>query len=156
MLRRVLTEFTADPQFLQQQGGRGKLLRTKLRLVTALRGQGKFDEANSILDELLKQKPPYLETLFEKGMLLESEAAAGHGTWSAALGHWEDLTKKMERMRPRPASYFDAWYHVAWVLYQQKEPEKAKQTLLGVMRLSPSVGVPEMKAKYQGLLAKLK
>ena len=85
MLRRVLTEFTADPQFLQQQGGRGKLLRTRLRLVTALRGQGKFDEANSILDELLKQKPPYLETLFEKGMLLESEAAAGKGTWSAAL-----------------------------------------------------------------------
>ena len=34
VLRRVLTEFTADPQFLQQQGGRGKLLRTRLRLVT--------------------------------------------------------------------------------------------------------------------------
>ena len=57
----------------------------------------------------------------------------------------------MERMRPRPASYFDAWYHVAWVLYQQKEPAKAKQALLGVMRLSPSVGGPDMKAKYQGV-----
>ena len=33
----------------------------------------------------MKQKPPYIETLFEKGMLLESEAAAGKGTWSAAL-----------------------------------------------------------------------
>ena len=49
VLRRVLTEFTADPQFLQQPGGRGRLLRTRLRLVAALRGQGKFDEANSIL-----------------------------------------------------------------------------------------------------------
>jgi hypothetical protein len=59
-------------------------------------------------------------------------------------------------MRPRPLSYFDAWYHVAWVLYNQKDPSKAKQTLLGVMRLSPSVGGPEMKAKYQALLARLK
>jgi tetratricopeptide (TPR) repeat protein len=156
VLRRVLTEFTADPDFVQQPGGRGKLLRTRLRLVSALRGQGKFDEANPIVEELMKQKPPYLETLFEKGMLLESEAAAGKARWSAALAHWEDLSKKMERMRPRPLSYFDAWYHVAWVLYNQKDPSKAKQTLLGVMRLSPSVGGPEMKAKYQALLARLK
>jgi cellulose synthase operon protein C len=156
VLRRVLSEFTADPQFVQQQGGTGKLLRTRLRLVSALRGQGKFDEANPIVDELLQQKPPYIETLFEKGMLLESEAAADHGKWSSALRFWEDLTKRMERMRPRPASYFDAWYHVAWVLYQQKETAKAKQALSGVMRLSPSVGGPEMKAKYQALLTKLK
>ncbi len=156
VLRRVLTEFTADPQFVQQSGGRARLLRTRLRLVTALRGQKKFDEANSTIDELMAQKPPFLETLFEKGMLLESEAAAGQGSWNTALRHWEDLSKKMERMRPRPASYYDAWYHVAWVLYQQKDPTKARQTLMGVMRLSPSVGNAEMKSKYQGLLAKLK
>jgi tetratricopeptide (TPR) repeat protein len=156
VLRRVLKDFTEDPQFLQQQGGSGKLLRTRLRLVTALRGQGKFDEANPIIDDLMKQKPPYVDTLFEKGMLLESEAAAGRGSWSAALTFWENLTKRMEKMRPRPASYFDAWYHVAWILSQQKETAKAKQALSGVMRLSPSVGGPEMKAKYQGLLARLK
>ena len=39
VLRRVLKDFTEDPQFLQQQGGSGKLLRTRLRLVTALRGR---------------------------------------------------------------------------------------------------------------------
>jgi cellulose synthase operon protein C len=89
-------------------------------------------------------------------MLLESEAAADHGKWSTALRFWEDLTKRMERMRPRPTTYFDAWYHVAWVLYQQKETAKAKQALSGVMRLSPNVGGPEMKAKYQALLTKLK
>jgi cellulose synthase operon protein C len=156
VLRRVLTEFTENPEFLQQQGGRGKLFRTRLRLVTALRGQGNFDGANVIMEDLLKQKPPYLETLFEQGMLLESKAAARKGSWSAALGHWEDLTKKMEKMRPRPASYYDAWYHVAWVLNQEKQPAKAKQTLLGVMRLSPTVGGAEIKAKYQALIAKLK
>ena len=120
VLRRVLTEFTEKPEFLQQQGGRGKLFRTKLRLVSAaLRGEGKFDEANVIMEDLLKQKPPYLETLFEEGMLLESKAAARKGSWSTALGYWEGLTKKMEHMRPRPASYYDAWYHVAWALYRK-------------------------------------
>ena len=89
-------------------------------------------------------------------MLLESEAGGRKGSWSAALRHWEDLARRMERMRPRPASYYDAWYHVAWVLYQQKDPAKARQTLMGIMRLAPSAGGPEMKAKYQGLLAKLK
>ncbi len=156
VLRRVLTEFTENPEFLQQQGGRGKLLRTKLRLVTALRGQGKFDEANVDHGRSVEAKASLPRDAVREGMLLESKAAAGKGNWSAALGHWEDLTKKMERMRPRPASYFDAWYHVAWVLYQEKQPAKAKQTLLGVMRLSPTVGGPDMKAKYQGLLAKLK
>ena len=156
VLKRVLKDFTEDPQFLQQQGGRGKLLRTRLRLVSALRGQGKFDEANTIVDELMKQKPPYIETLFEKGMLLESEAAAGKGKWSTALGFWENLIKRMEKIRPRTATYFDAWYHVAWILYQQKDTAKAKQALSGVMRLSPSLGGSDMKAKYQGLLTKLK
>ena len=155
VFRRVLTEFTQDPQFLQLPGGRGKLLRTRLRLVASLRGQRRFDEAGSLLDELMDQKPPYVETLFEKGMLLESEAEAGRGKWSAALRHWEDLAKKMEPMHPRPSTYYDAWYHVAWVLSQEKEPTKARQTLLGVMRLSPAVGGNDMKAKYQGLLAKL-
>jgi tetratricopeptide (TPR) repeat protein len=132
------------------------LLRTKLKLVAALRGAGRFDEANSILDELMAQKPPYIETLFEKGQLLEAEADARQGTWSAAARHWEDLAKKMERVRPRPAAYYDAWYHVAWVLSKEKDLTKARQTLLGIMRLSPSVGSPEMKAKYQSLIAKLK
>jgi cellulose synthase operon protein C len=156
VFRRVLTEFTADPQFLQQQGGRNRLSLTRVRLVSALRGQGKFEEANSIIDELMKQKPTLLETAFEKGMLLEAEAAAGKGKWSTALRYWEDLTKNLERKRPRPASYYDAWYHVAWVLKQQKQTSKAKQALMGVMRLSPSVGGPEIKAKYQGLLATIK
>ena len=109
-----------------------------------------------MLEELLEQKPPYLESLIEKGMLLEAEAEARKGTWAAAIKHWEDLTRRMERSRPRPVAYYDAWYHVAWGLCKQKNPAKARQALLGVMRLSPNVGGPEMKAKYQGLIARLK
>jgi tetratricopeptide (TPR) repeat protein len=156
VFRRVLDEFTNDPQFRQQQGGQGRMLMARLRLVSALRGQQRFREANSILDELLKNKPTYLETVFEKGMLLEAEADAGQAKWSAALKYWEDLAKRMERTRPRPSSYYDAWYHVAWVLSKQKEAAKARQALMGVMRLSPNVGGSDMKAKYLALLEKLR
>ncbi len=156
VFRRMLTEFTQNSQFLQQSGGKARLMMVRIKLAAALRSQNKFDEANSLIDELLAQKPPYLESLIEKGMLLEAEAEARQGTWAAAIKYWEDLTKRMERSRPRPSAYYDAWYHVAWGLSKQKNTAKARQALMGVMRLSPNVGSPEMKAKYQGLIARLK
>ena len=56
VFRRVLTEFTQDPKFLQQPGGPARLLRTRLKLAAALRGQKKFDEADILIDDLLKDK----------------------------------------------------------------------------------------------------
>ncbi len=156
VFHRILNEFTQDPQFLQQAGGHAKVLRTKLKLAAALRGQSKFDEANSLVDELLAQKPPYIECQFEKGMLLEAESEARKGSWSSTLGHWEKLANRLGTIRPRPLSYYDAWYHVAWALFKQKETKKARQTLHGVMRLSPRVGSTEMEAKYKALLARLR
>lgn len=157
VLRRVLSEFAEKPEFLQQKGGPGRLIIAKVKLAAALRDQRKFEEANSLMEELLDQKPPYLDVLVEKGMLLEAEAEAGKGSWSSALAHWEGLAKRLgaSRARPRPREYFDVWYHVALVLDKQKQADKARQTLLGVMKLSPTVGDSEMKAKYQGLLARL-
>ena len=42
VLRRVLTEFTQDPQFLQQARRPRQAAADRLKLVAALRGQGKF------------------------------------------------------------------------------------------------------------------
>jgi len=53
-------------------------------------------------------------------------------------------------------AFYDAWYHAAWALYKQKQTKKARQTLAGVMRLNPDVGNPEMKAKYEQFLARIK
>ncbi len=155
VFRRILTDFSQNPQFLDQGNGR-KLLAVRLKLASALRGEKKFDEAASLVEELMTQKPPYVDVLFENGLLLEAEAENGRKSWSAALRQWEDLTKRLERSRPRPKIYYDAWYHVAWVLFKEKSTAKARQALMGVMRLSPHVGGPEMKAKYQSLLARLK
>jgi tetratricopeptide (TPR) repeat protein len=155
VLQRVLKEFTQDPQFLQQPRGRERLLRTRLKIAAALRGQRKLEEAGSLVQELLAQNPRFIEPQFEKGLLLEAEAEARKGEWSTALKYWEDLARKMERLRPHPALYYDAWYHVAYVLSKQKDTLKARQTLRSVMRLTPSVGSPEMKAKYQAFLERL-
>jgi tetratricopeptide (TPR) repeat protein len=154
VFRRVLNDFTQDPKFLQQAGGRERLLNTRIKLAAALRGQKKFDEAGTIVDDLLKDKQNQRDgsLAFEKGLLLEARAEARKGTWAQALKYWEDVAKKSP---PRSVLYYDAWYHVALALSKDKSTTKARQTLLGVMRLSPSVGSPEMKAKYQGLLARI-
>ncbi len=153
VFHRVLDEFTKDPEFLQQPNGRAKLLRTKLKLAAAMRGQKKFDEANSLVEELLAQNKRYIEPKFEKCHLLEAEAEANRGNWATALQEWEKLARGLEGVRPRSILYYDAWYHVASMLLKRKEPVKARQTLMGVMRLSPGVGSPEMKAKYDALIA---
>ena len=96
VLQRVLKEFTQNPEFLQQPAGRSRLLRTRLKMAAALRGEGKLDEASSLVEELLAQNPRYIEPQFEKGLLLEAEAEAGKGSWSAALRHWEGLAKNLD------------------------------------------------------------
>ncbi len=157
VFRRVLNDFTQDPQFLQQEGGRERLLKTRIKLAVALRGQKRFDDAGTILNDLLadKQNQRRADLVFEKGLLLEARAEAGKGTWSEALAYWESLAKKLGAGRTKSVFYYDTWYHVALVLAKQKAATKARQTLLSVMRLSPGVGGPEMKAKYQGLLSRI-
>ena len=157
VFRRVLDEFTQDPKFLQQTGGRERLVTTRVKLAVALRGQNRFDDAGSIINDLLadKQNQRNAGVVFEKGMLLEARAEAGKGTWGEALGYWENLAKKLGAGRTKSVFYYDTWYHVALVLAKQKAATKARQTLLSVMRLSPNVGGPEMKAKYQGLLSRI-
>ncbi len=157
----MLNDAIGNPTFLNQPGSPERILRTKLKLAAALRSQGiadrkKLDEAASMVEELLSQNPRRIEPLNEKGMLLESQAKAGQGEWSAAYQHWQDLAQKMSRMRPRPLDYFDAWYHAAYALHQQNENTKARQTLNGIMRLNPGVGSPEMKSKYEQLVKSMK
>ncbi len=152
VLQRVLKDFIKDSP---DPGDRSRLLRTRLKIAAALRGEGKLEDADQLVSKLLEENARYIEPQFEKGLLLEAEAGARKAKWSAALRHWEDLARKLERLRPRPPFYYDAWYHVALVLSKQNETVKARQTLQGVMRLTPSVGSPEMKAKYQALLARL-
>ncbi|QEH33575.1 Tetratricopeptide repeat protein [Aquisphaera giovannonii] len=159
--RRILSESVANPDFLSQAGSSDRLMLARVKLAAALRLQGtkepkKLDEAASLVEEILSKNTKYLEPLVEKGNLLEAQAAAGQSDWNQAFRHWQDLAQKLGRSRPRPTSYFEAWYHAADCLRNQKDYTKARQTLNGVMRLNPGVGGPEMKKKYEDLLARLK
>ena len=157
--RRVLDEFASDATFLQQQNGPRRVLHTKLKLAAALRMNGRFDEAMSLVKDLKAQNKRFVEPIIEEGLILEAIAnstkRAGAPAWDKALAHWDRLARQIEAVKPRPPFYYDVWYHVAWVHFKRNEVLKARQTLLGVMRLAPSVGGPEMKAKYEELLARL-
>lgn len=158
VLRGLLDEYEHDAEFLKQPGATERILRAKVKLAAALRVQKKFDQAASVLDELLADSTfkRYLDPLVEKGELLDAQAEAGQGNWNASCAHWQDLAQKLSRSRPRPESYFDAWYRAALAYSKQKQTARARQTLTAVMRLNPGVGGPAMKQKYDDLLATLK
>jgi tetratricopeptide (TPR) repeat protein len=156
VFRRALDAFDKDPAFRDQPNSAGRRLLTRLSLAAALRGQEKFDEAASLIESLAAENPRAVEPLMEKGMLLEDRAEAGKGDWAEAFKHWRGLALQLGRGRVKPVQYYEAWYHAALALYRDKKPKEARQTLAGIMRLSASVGGPEMKKKYQALLDQIK
>jgi hypothetical protein len=128
----------------------------QVKRAAALRAIGDLTAADAAIGELLKANPRSLEVQIEKGLLLEDKARARQGTWAAAFTHWQTLALQLANSRPRPPEYYDAWYHAALALYKDGKPAEAKKTLASVLRLSASVGSPEIKAKYQDLIKQIK
>lgn len=157
---RILKMFETDTKFQNAPGAADRVFRTRLKLSGAYRGAGKFGEAESLIAQLLQENPKAIEVMMEKGMLLEDQAAANSknaGTaWTAAYTQWRSIADRLGKMRVKPVEYYDAWYHAAFCLNKGGKPTAAKQTLALVMRLSPRVGNPEMKKKYDALLAQMK
>jgi cellulose synthase operon protein C len=103
------------------------------------------------VDQLAKDHPRTVEVKVEKGLLLEAK-----GSWNTSFAHWQALALLLNRMRSKPVEHYDAWYHAARALSKAGKTAEARQTLGSVMRLSPTVGGPEAKAKYQEFLAQLR
>jgi tetratricopeptide (TPR) repeat protein len=152
----ILKTYLSDQAFLDRPGNRARLLRTQLKRAAAFRGQGDFAKAESLVEQLIRENPKTLDTLFERAKLLEDKAEAGKGAWSAAFVEWRNLAETLGKSRTKRDEYFEAWYHAASVLAKQGKSTQAKQTLKGVMRLSATLGSPEMKAKYLALLEQIK
>ena len=91
----------------------------------------------------------------EKGYLLDARAEAKESTWDKSYNYWRTLALRLNGMSPKPLEYYEAWYNAAVALQKQGKPEIAKKTVASVMRLSPNLGNPEMKAKYEDLAGKL-
>ncbi len=151
-----LVEFHAkDPEFLKSPNANNLILTTRIKQVAALRLTGRLNEAELALNEIIDQNKRLLEPQVEKGNILDAKAAAKVGTWGEAYTHWKNLAAKLAPMNPKPNDYYDAWYHAATALQKQGKPDLARSTVASVMRLSPTVGSPEMKIKYQDLLKQL-
>ncbi|MDR3636162.1 MAG: tetratricopeptide repeat protein [Isosphaeraceae bacterium] len=132
-----------------------KVYRTNLKLANALREQRQWDEASKLVDQLLKDYPKAIEPRFELGMLKEAKAGAKVDKWDVARAQWNQLALQLQNQRPKPAEYFEAWYHAGYCYFKGGDSAKALQTLKVTMKLSPSVGSPEMKKKYQDLIAQI-
>ena len=158
VFQQVLKTYGEDPKFLEQPGSSARLMLARLRLATALRTEGNFVEARALIDELGKEYPKAIEVLMEKGMVMEAEAEATKAPkdFSAAFRQWQTIALRLAAARPKPVEYYEAWYHAAFALNREGKTKEAKQTLGGVMRLSPTLGSPEMKQKYQALLEQIK
>ncbi len=152
----ILKIYGEDSAFVSKPGALDRLRRVRLRQVSALRGKGQFVEAEDKLRAITEQDPRRYDVLMEKGYILSDRATAKKGTWSAAFNHWQNLAQRLRNLSPKPLDYYEAWYQAAKALQSDGKSTLAKQTLAGIMRLSPQVGGPEMKAKYQELLAQLK
>lgn len=156
VFRQVLKAYEKDPKFLAVAGADDRLMRTRLRLAAALRGQRNFTEADTLIQQLIKDNPRMIAPLMEKGMLLEDEAAAGKEKWAASFRQWQTIALRLGKARTKPLEYFEAWYHAAIALKNDNKAKEAKQTLASVMRLSATVGGPEMKQKYKTLIDQIK
>ena len=155
---RILKMFETDAKFQSAPGAADRVFRTRVKLSGAYRGEAKFGEAESLIAQLQTENPKAIEVMMEKGMLLEDQAAAKNAgaAWSKAYAQWRLIADRLGLMRVKPVEYFDAWYHAAFCLNKAGKPKEAKQTLALVMRLSPRLGNPEMKLKYDALLGQMK
>jgi len=154
---RILKTYEKDPAFKVDPKKGDPLLRARLRRVETLRKTRKFTEALAAIDPLITQNPRLVEPMMEKAQLYEDWAGAERKAdrWGQAFDQWKKLATLLERTRPRRVEYFEAVYHMALALKNLGRTTDAAKTLRGVMVLSPSVGRPEIKTKYDALLKQL-
>ena len=151
----ILNTYSGDPQFLKTQNASELIMLVRLKQIAALRTLGELSESEKLLTEVIKENSRSLEAQMELGYLLDAKAQANKGKWLDAYNNWKKLALKLANMNPKPSQYYEAWYQAAFALDKHGDHALARSTLASVMRLSPSLGSPEMKAKFQDLSKKI-
>ena len=151
----LLDTYGKDPQFLKASSSAAQISAIRIKQVAALRTMGNLSEAETLLNDVIEQNKRSIGPLMEKGFLLDAKAEAKQGTWITAYNHWKSLALKLAGMSPKPTQYYEAWYQAVVALQKQGQVDLARSTLRSVMKLSTSLGSPEIQAKYERLAKQL-
>jgi hypothetical protein len=147
-----------DPAMVKAAGAGNpsKLNNLKLRKAEAMWKQKQFADALALIAEARKADPKSLLPLWKEGELYEDWGRSDPKQWSKALAHWTWMSQRLEKSRNLRNEFYDSIYHVALALQGLQKKSEAKKTLEGIVALHPNVGSPELKAKYEKLIATLK
>ncbi len=163
LYRNIIDRAESDPDFAAS--ARKALTRVRAQLLGLLRKEGDFAEALRQVDRLIEDNPRALEPLMEKGRILEDRAKNDPSKYDRAVAHWVMLRNRLQRMRKKPAEYYDVTYHLAACLVREAEnaedeaaardrAKKAEQVLKAVLVLNPKLNGPDAVARYKVLLNK--
>lgn len=175
IIRRAL----ADPSFLDQTRpeNRTALLQAKLRNVTALRKQKRYNEAwdqirplpaesNTSKDPMHVGATTNLDIILERGFVLEEWGSVTPAKLKIAIDHWVYWGAQLEKLTPRPTQYWDVRLHLLRCLVARarkstdtKEREQslkqAEQQMLVLNKTSSTLGGPSYRSQFKAIQKEL-
>ena len=137
------------------------------QLVGLLRREGKFEEAYTRADQLVKENANTLAPLMERARVVTAWAESDPAKSDQAMAEWIRIRNLLDALPPakRPREYYEVIYNAANCLYQQalKNPEQTRQKaieaaqwLKAAMLMNRRLSGPDMVERYKALLEKLK
>ena len=96
--------------------------RAKINLADALARSKNFEEARPLIDALYRDNKNIKEVVMKRGEILESQ-----GDYKAAVAHWKDIVKRMQKVQPRPREFYDAIKHLVELADRFQGEERIKR-----------------------------
>lgn len=142
------------------------LIRVKSAQIGLLRNEQKYDEALTLVDELIKSVPNALDPQIERARILQGLGATDSARFAEAATAWSKLRNAFQRSPKKPAAYYEIVYNLGYCLHEQGNyaptqqakadfNKQATQLLKATLALAPDLNGPDMVARYNNLLTQL-
>jgi tetratricopeptide (TPR) repeat protein len=139
--------------------------RIRSQLIGLLRKEGKYEEAMRQVDQLIKDNPNALESLMEKGRILDAWSEKNPAKFKEAVAQWTAIRSRLAPMHKKPPEFYDVMYNVAASLMREAQQSRdksvaaecaknAEKVLKSALILSPKLNGPDTVARYNVLLDK--
>jgi tetratricopeptide (TPR) repeat protein len=168
LVKKIFVRGDNDPDFDSQIEKAKPGLRTMAATIEAKRGQ--YEDAVTNVEQLIKQFPKALEPRITRAQILMKWAAKDPSKYNEAIGAWDTLRKKLEKVTNKSGGkmneFYDALYNESFCFFKMAEKsgnkEQAKtgfDLMLPYLKLDPKITGPkrdrELSAKYFQLAGKL-